>query len=178
MAKQKTHSEVGHADAHGGSKFPPFDSTTFSSQLIWLAICFTALYFFLSRIALPRIEKVIEQRRERISRDLDEATRFKEETEKAIADYEQAIAEARAKAYDIAKENQNKLEAEVEKERTLVEEQVTKMLADAEVQIADSKKAALAQVNDVALETTKAIVEKLELDIPQQKYAEVVNSQA
>ncbi|TYL25237.1 ATP F0F1 synthase subunit B, partial [Streptococcus pyogenes] len=29
---------------HGGNTFPPFDPTTFSSQLVWLAITFGLFY--------------------------------------------------------------------------------------------------------------------------------------
>jgi hypothetical protein len=37
-----THSETGAhgGDAAGGGVFPPFDSSTFASQLLWLAITF------------------------------------------------------------------------------------------------------------------------------------------
>ncbi len=150
------HSEVPHKP-----NFPPFDQTTFSSQLVWLAICFVALYLFLSRIALPRVSTLIEQRSDRISRDLDEATRLKDETEKAIATYEQALAEARSKAHSIAQETRDTLQSEVNKEKAEVEQQIAQKLEEAESRITASKQAALAKVNDIASETTSALVDKL-----------------
>ena len=61
--------------AHGGAPhsdvFPPFDTTHFSSQLLWLALTFGALYLLMSRVALPRIAGILENRQATISGDLD-----------------------------------------------------------------------------------------------------------
>jgi len=84
--------------------FPPFDPTTYSSQLFWLVICFTFLYVVLSKLAIPRIGEVLEERRDRIQRDLDKASKLQEETQSAIASYEEALASARKKANAIADE--------------------------------------------------------------------------
>jgi F-type H+-transporting ATPase subunit b len=141
--------------------FPPFDPATFSSQLIWLAITFGALYYVLSRIALPRIGEVIEERRDRIQRDLDEAERLKSETEKALAAYEASLAEARGRAQGIAKENRDRLTADVERKRLEVEAENTRKLEDAERRIAETKARALAQVSEIASETAGSVVERL-----------------
>lgn len=140
---------------------PQLNAPDFAPQLIWLAITFGALYFILSRWSLPRIAEVIEERRDRIQRDLDEADRLKSETEKALAAYEQELAAARGRASSIARETREKLAAEVEQERARVEAQVNAKLGEAEKRIADMKSKALAQVNEIATETAGAIVEKL-----------------
>jgi len=140
---------------------PQLNAPDFAPQLIWLAITFGALYFILSRWSLPRIAEVIEERRERIQRDLDEADRLKTETEKAIATYEQELAAARGRAGSIARETREKLAAEVDEERARVDAQVNAKLADAEKRISDMKSAALAQVNQIATDTAGTIVEKL-----------------
>jgi len=143
------------------SGFPPFNSQTFSSQLIWLAIAFGALYVILSRTALPRVREVIDERRDRVVRDLDAAERLKGETEKALSGYEQALADAKSKASAIAKEAQGKLNAEIDRERAGVEATVAAKLADAETRISSMKSKALAQVNDIAVDTAGAIVAQL-----------------
>ena len=56
-APQATHSEVGH-EAGGQSNFPPFDSATFPSQLLWLAITFGALYWFMAKKAWKWIKLI------------------------------------------------------------------------------------------------------------------------
>lgn len=141
--------------------FPPFDPTTYSSQLFWLVICFTLLYVVLSKLAIPRIGEVLEERRDRIQRDLDKASELREETETAIATYEEALATARHKANAIVDETKAKLNAEIASERTEIEQEITKKAVEAETRIREAKTTALGEVNKIAAETTATIVEKL-----------------
>lgn len=140
---------------------PQLEFHDWAPQLVWLAISFVTLYFIMARVALPRIGTVIEERRDRIAADLDSAEQFKKETEEAIAAYEQALADARAKAHAIAQETRDKLSEEVEAERTDVEAEINKKTAQAEARIQASKTTALSQINDVAAETAEAIVKEL-----------------
>ena len=147
--------------AEGDSGLPQLNIPDFAPQLAWLALTFVLLYLVLSRLALPRIGEVIEERRDRIQRDLDEAERLRAETAKAIQTYEQALAEARARAQGIARETRERLAGEVGKERAKVEALITEKSTKAEQQIAAAKAKALASVGEVAADTTGAIVAKL-----------------
>ena len=148
-----------HEGKSGG--LPQLNPADFAPQLIWLAITFTVLYFILARVALPRIGEVIEERRDRVQRDLDSAERFKKQTDAALAAYERALAEARAKASSMAKDMREKLAAETDKERSNVEGHLSAKLADAEARIAATKTKALASVDEIAAETASAVVSKL-----------------
>jgi len=55
---------------------PQFDPSTYASQLFWLAVMFVALYWIVSKIAVPRIGEVLEQRARVIQDDLDRATQL------------------------------------------------------------------------------------------------------
>lgn len=143
------------------ASFPPFDQTSFSAQLIWLAITFGFLYVALSKFLLPRITEVIDARQDGIKRDLSKADELKTETEKALADYEKALADAKGKAGDIAKSNRDGLAAEIDKERQKVEAEITQRVTTAEKRIAESKSKAMASVSDIAGETVSAIFSKL-----------------
>lgn len=147
--------------AEGGGAFPPFNPNTFAPQLVWLAITFGALYLIMSRTILPRIGSVLEERRDRIQRDLDEAGRMKVETDAALAAYEQAMTDARGKAQAMARETRETLAAEVERERQRVDEQVAAKVAETEKMIEGTKTQALASVNEIAVETAAAIVNRL-----------------
>ena len=58
-----------HTEAEGGhgGGFPPFESSTYASQLVSLLIAFVALYLIVSRIALPRVGGVIDERQKAIA---------------------------------------------------------------------------------------------------------------
>ncbi len=143
------------------SAFPPFNPETFASQLIWFAIAFGALYVILSRKALPGVAEAIDERRDRIRRDLGAAERLKGETDKALAGYQQALTDAKTNAGGIIKETQSSMSVGIDQERARIEAQVTVKLADAETRIRTMKTRALSQVNDIAVETAAAIVARL-----------------
>lgn len=98
--------EVAHEAAAAGEKkqgLPQLNANDFAPQLFWLAITFALLYVIMSRVALPRIGSVLEERKDKIQRDLATAERLKGETEKALEAYEKALADARANAAAIAR---------------------------------------------------------------------------
>jgi len=141
--------------------FPPFDPSTFSSQLLWLAITFGFFYFTMAKVVLPRIGNILEVRRDRISKDLEEAQRLKEETDASIAAYEQELAEARQNAHTIARDASDKAKNAADAEREKVEADLAKSLAEAESSVAKVKDAALAQIGTIASDTTQAIISRL-----------------
>ncbi|KQU94414.1 hypothetical protein ASC89_08670 [Devosia sp. Root413D1] len=141
--------------------FPPFDPASFGGQLLWLAITFAALYFLMSRVALPRIGSILETRRTRIEGDLKEAERLRQETEKAAAAYEAALAEARKNAHGIAEETRAGIKADIDGRRADVEATLAKRVSEAEARIQADKDAALANVGGIAAETAQALVAKI-----------------
>jgi F-type H+-transporting ATPase subunit b len=161
MAEKVTTGTTAQEGGGHAKVFPPLDSSTFAPQLVWLAITFGLLYLLMSRVALPRVGEVIEERADRIRRDLEHAEKLKAETAGALAAYEQALAEARAKANGIVKTMRDSLTAEVDRQRAQVEAQIAEKVAEAEARIEQTKSRALAGVNEIASETAGAIVKKL-----------------
>jgi len=165
-----TGTEATPPSEHGG-RFPPFQKDTFGSQLLWLAIFFVALYLIASRLALPRVGTIIADRRKRISGDLDEAARMKDAADAAIASYEKALADARARAQTIAAQTRDKVNAEAEAHRKAVEASLRAKLTAAEATIAATRTAAMANVQGIAQEAAIAIVARLTGEAPSQAAA-------
>ena len=94
----KTGTEVHGGAAEHGSSFPPFDSEHFSSQLIWLALIFGALYLLMSRVALPRVAGILEARESKISSDLASAEAARKDADAAREAHDRMIAEAKARS--------------------------------------------------------------------------------
>lgn len=152
-----------HTEAPGGHKgaFPPFNSQTFASQLVWLAITFVLLYVIVAKLALPRVGGILAQRQKHIDDDLAQANVLKSQSDAAIAAYEKALADARARAQSIANDMREKQAAEAESRRKALEGQLNAKIAEAEKTIAATKHAAMSNVRGIAADAAKAIVERL-----------------
>ena len=77
---------------------PQLDFTTFLPQLFWLFISLSILYIMLSRIALPRISDVIEERKDTITDDLDEAKALSLEAEGVVEDLRAKLEDAKVQS--------------------------------------------------------------------------------
>jgi F-type H+-transporting ATPase subunit b len=167
------HAAEGHGEAaadthaatetHGGghSTFPPFDPATFGSQLFWLVILFGLLYILMSRLALPRVGAILEERSARIAGDLAEAQRAKDASDAAIAAHEQALAEARQNAHGIAQKARDAAKAEIAADRNRIESELNAKLAAAETEIGRVKSRALGEVDAIARDAVETMVEVL-----------------
>jgi F-type H+-transporting ATPase subunit b len=158
--QQQLHTEQG---AHGGEEhvFPPFDTSTFPSQLLWLAVTFTLLYLAVARLILPRLGAIFAARRNRITADYDAAQALKSETDQAIASYEKALRDARERANAIAQDMRDKIKADIDAERARVEASLAVKVAEAEKQIAATRAEVMDEVEGIAAQVAEAIVTRL-----------------
>lgn len=161
-AKAHTEADGGH---HSGG-FPPFESSTFASQLVSLAIFFVLLYVIVSKLALPKVGGAIEARQNKIEGDLAEAQKLKDQSDAALKAYESELAAARSRAQAIGNESRDKANAQAEVERKALEEQLAKKLAEAEKTIASTRTAAMSNVRGIAADTAGAIVQRLTGIVP------------
>jgi len=166
-AVHTTSTEAVPKGEHGG--FPPFNSQTFGSQLLWLVIAFVLLYALMAKWALPQVAGVIERRQKRIADDIDEAGRLKTQSDEAVAAYEKALADARGRAQAIANETREKQAAAADAARKKTEDELNAKLMAAEKTIAATKQAAMANVRGIAQDAAAAIVERLIGSPPNEK---------
>lgn len=137
---------------------PQLNIGDFAPQLVWLAISFALLYFLMSRLALPEIGKVLDDRKGRIATDLTEAAKLRDATEAALASYEQALAAARSRAQGIARAAREEMNGEIEKQRAQIDAQINSRMGDAEQRITTLKEAAIGHISEIATETAEALV--------------------
>jgi F-type H+-transporting ATPase subunit b len=147
------------AETEGG--LPQLNPAVFSPQLIWLIITFAALYFLMSKIALPTIDATLAARQNRIDGDLAAAEGLKAEAEATLAAYQKAMTEARAKAQGELKEAAASVAAESAKRETAFAAEVNARTKTAEAAIAAAKTAALADVRGMASEAARQLVTRL-----------------
>jgi F-type H+-transporting ATPase subunit b len=159
---QTTHATTeAHGGAHEDVGFPPFATETFGGQLLWLAITFVVLYTLMSRLVLPRLTGIIENRRAMIAKDLDDAAAMKTRAEEAGTAYDKALAEAKGRAQALAQETRAKLSAESDAQRKALEADLNARLAESEATITARKAEAMGHVRGIARDTASAIIERL-----------------
>ena len=146
---------------HSSGVFPPLDASTFPSQLFWLAVTFGLLLILLSRIFLPQVRGIIEHRSNQIADDLDSAARMQREAEHAEKSYEQALSDARAKAHNVAETTRASINAEIEAEMQKADEEAARQMDVAEGKIKELRSKALSNVDTIAADTAKTLVESL-----------------
>jgi F-type H+-transporting ATPase subunit b len=130
-------------------------------QLVWLAISFTLLYLLLSRLALPRIEKVLNERRSRIGGDLETARAARLQSEEAAQRYEAAIAAAKAKSQGTIRAAREKLEAELSGQRSTVEQQLAAKAAETEKKVQGFLERAAGEMEAMTAGVVSGIVKEL-----------------
>ena len=119
---------------------------------LWVAIAFAIFIGILIYVGVPKL----------ITNSLDDrAKRIKAESEAALAAYEKSLADARNRAQTIGGETRDKLHAQAEERRKVLEAALNAKLADAEKQIAGTKATAMANVRGIAVDAAAAIVERL-----------------
>ncbi len=140
---------------------PQLNVASYLPQVVWLVICFVALYFLMSRLALPRIAAVLEERTRRREDDLGRAEELEAQAEAAAKAYEQVLAEARGSAHDRLTASAEEAKARTE---AAINERVRKLagdIASAEAAIGVAKEAALHQATDIAAEAARLAAAKL-----------------
>ena len=169
MAEPAHNASTEHPAEGGHGAFPPFQSQSFPSQLVWLAVAFVLLYALMAKWALPRVGAVIENRQKHIADDLAEAERLKAQSDAAVVAYEKALADARARAQSIANETHAKQQAQADATRKTLEDGLNVKLAEAEKSIAATKQAAMGNVRAIAEDAARAIIERLIGSAPSDK---------
>ncbi len=149
------------AMAEGTMPQMDFQNPLTLSQVEWMAVILVVLYFTLSRWGLPQIGSVLEARASRISSDLEAAQIAKAEADKAAAELNALMKQAREKAQaDIAKaEAESKAKAFLEAKE--LNDKLDAQLEYSEKQIKDARNTALAAIKPVAADVAATLLAKL-----------------
>ena len=155
---------------------PQFDPSTFASQIFWLAIVFGALFFFLRKYAIPRMETVLEARAQRIQGDLDRAAKLQQDAIKAAETHEAALAQARDEAREIVREAHAKTQADLDARQEKLAADIARQTTEAEGRIAAAKTEAMSSVREIAVEAAQAVASRLTGGVDADKAAAAVDA--
>ncbi|MBL4693590.1 MAG: F0F1 ATP synthase subunit B' [Magnetovibrio sp.] len=148
---------------------PQLDVTTFSSQVVWLLITFVALYVLMTKLALPRVGEVLEERQNKIDDNLAKAEELNAQAEAACTAYETSLSDARSKAQTAIREVKDSAAAEAAQRQSALNEKLQAQIASSEQAIGKARDEALSGIKDIATDVATSVVEKLLGDAPKVK---------
>jgi F-type H+-transporting ATPase subunit b len=128
------------------------------NQIFWLVVTLIAIYFVMTRIALPRIGAVLAERSGTITNDIAAAEELKNKAAEAEAAYDQALLDARAQAQKIVAEAKADIQAELDVELQKADAQIAAKTAESEAAIAEIRDGAVMSITQVAKDTAKELV--------------------
>ena len=154
---------------------PQLDLSTFPNQIFWLLIALGAIYYVLSRVALPRISSVLAERQGTITNDIAAAEDLKLQASEAEAAYDKALADARSEANRIAEENRAEMQAELDEKQAHAEAEIAAQQAESEKRIDEIRANSMDNVDQVAKETAMAVIGALGFDADQSRVDSAVD---
>ncbi len=140
---------------------PQLNPEFFISQLFWLVVTFSFLLFFLWKISLPRISKVLEKRENKINNDIETAKKLQTEAEAIQNEIDRQLNSARDQASNIIKESTLNLKNNTTKELVKIDNELAKKIDESSTIIGRNKKESIKKINNQILEITKLTLSKL-----------------
>jgi len=139
------------------------------SELIVAALAFGILFFFMSKWVVPRVNQILEQRREKIVGDLEEAEASRTEAQTLLDDYRQQLSGARDEANRIIEEARKVAESLRRDMETKAQEEAKVIVSKAQDEIRAERDRVFqelkAQVGELSLELAGRMVgESLDKD--------------
>ena len=153
--------------AEGG--LPQLDIATFPTQIVWLFITFTVLYILMSKVALPRVGEVLEERQNKINDALGKAEDLNAKANAAAEAYEASLTDARAKAVEAIMTVREEANAESAAKHAALSAKLVEQVKTAEAVVTKAKDAAISNITDVSIDVAAAAVEKLVGEAPKDK---------
>ena len=140
---------------------PQLDFSTFVPQLFWLFLSLSFLYLILSRIALPRISDVIEERKDIIAQDIDKAKALSNDTDLAIEELDIKIAEAKSKSLELINSSRKKILDLNDSEKRKFDEEILKEVKKAEDEILINKDLAMSRISEIVEKITAEMLSNI-----------------
>ena len=140
---------------------PQLNPEFWAAQVFWLVLIFSTLYIAISKIFLPKIINVIENRKLKIVSDIDEAQKLKENAENKLKEYNQIIENSKKEAKKIIDDGIKKLDRDIENKKQKFDIEIEKELANVEIEIRELKKSSISNINRIAVETSSEIIQQI-----------------
>jgi F-type H+-transporting ATPase subunit b len=136
--------------------------------MIWTLVCFAITFFVLKRFAFGPVQKIIDERRQRIRQALDEADNARAEARRLLEEHRSMMQSARVDAEQILAEARRIADSQRERMRDELEADRQRRIEETTKQIEAETRRALeqirAEVAELTLEATTKVTGKVLTD--------------
>ena len=143
---------------------PQLDPTYWASQAFWLILVFTTLYILISKFYLPKIKDNLDNRENKIKEDLENANKFKEQSEVKLKEYDVILENAKKEITKIHFESKNTLDKDIQSKKEKIEREIEKEIAKAQKEISELKKTSISTIQNISRDITSNIIENISGD--------------
>jgi F-type H+-transporting ATPase subunit b len=133
--------------------------------MIWTLVCFAITFFVLKRFAFGPVQKIIDERRQRIRQALEEADKARAEARRLLEEHRSMMQQARGDAEQILAEARRVAESQRDRMRDELEADRQRRIEETVKQIEAETRRALeqirAEVAELTLEATSKVTGKV-----------------
>jgi F-type H+-transporting ATPase subunit b len=122
--------------------------------MIWTLVCFGITFFVLKRFAFGPIQRIIDERRQRIRQSLEEADRARDEARRLLEEHRALMNDARGQAEEILSEARRVGDAQRDRLREELEAERQRRIEDTRKQVETETRRALEQLRAEVAELT------------------------
>ena len=143
---------------------PQLDPTYWASQAFWLVLVFTILYISISKFYLPKIKDNLDNRENKIKEDLENANKFKEESEAKLKEYDLILENAKKEVLKIHFESKSILDKDIQSKKASMEKEIEKEILKAQKEISELKKSSISSIQIISRNIVSNIIENISGD--------------
>ena len=143
---------------------PQLDPKYWASQAFWLVLVFVILYVSLSKFYLPKIKDNLDNRENKIKEDLENANKFKENSEAKLREYELILDKAKKEVNKIHFDSKITLEKDIQSKKEVIEKEIEKEIIKAQKEILELKKNSISSIQNISEKISANIIENISGD--------------
>ena len=143
---------------------PQLDPKYWASQAFWLILVFVILYISLSKFYLPKIKSNLDNRENKIKEDLENANKFKEQSEAKLKEYGLILDKAKKEVNKIHFDSKTALDKDIQSKKEVIEKEIEKEILKAQKEISELKKNSISSIQNISENITASIIENISGD--------------
>jgi len=129
--------------------------------MVWTLVAFVITLYVLKKYAFGPIQKLIDDRRDRIRASIEEADHAREEARSLLEEHRKLIAQAKSEAEEILAETRRAADSQRERMRQETEEDRARRLEETKRQIDQATQQALVQIRREVADLSLLAAEKV-----------------